>query len=341
MSMNIPTAGAGLPDPLQNTRYEFCKGVPRIDDSGIIVTIQSPGGLLFRVHAHLLAFASGYFRAILTNNNIHGAHPCHIILPKLAVVGLGGRAEREGHVGATPVLNNQVVQLFVHWVYKRCQRVEVESDRVMSEQEIATYFFDQDENYYSEANVDDDEPLRSSYVYNDVLIGAWILGNGLRAPEFQNTIMSLLYAHTEYVLSPRERCELALQAFLSPPSAPLYQNAYPSQQHQQHIASGSSSKARLHTRFEIPPGSALERFLVLRAGAYILCPQRAGEFLDDAGGFGGGQRELAPVDLTVPLLRGMEGSASVALTVFLAEELSKRHYGIPGVMMHQDEKIYV
>ncbi|KAI5923583.1 hypothetical protein F4810DRAFT_710327 [Camillea tinctor] len=365
---------------LQNITYSFREDVPRVNDSNIPICIKCPSGQVLKVHAHLMKFASNYFLKLMSRpdynaivNQLTGvANPG--TSPSAQKVELPMVSIQSCHIFAPfplshPVfyrISKNVVELFVRWAYKRCER-QASTGAPLTPSQLATYFiypkkafrrekgrgwydlsdpntFVQiggpvDTANYNELNSYLKAP-RYSFMDSDVLLGAWMLGEHLEAPEFQNTVMSILYAYTEARFTARERCGMALCA-LSPDEKML-----PIHTQQPDSSNPRPSKGQLFASFIIPPDSALEHFLFSRAAVYLLTPRSekisatVSEIAADSHSFDHTKVSQAIRDFMVQLLRAVPMDKKSRLLDFLVMQCGAKRLGNPGPV-DQVHRMYV
>ncbi|KAI1491275.1 hypothetical protein F5X96DRAFT_693547 [Biscogniauxia mediterranea] len=420
---STPWAADNLPAELKNIPYEFREDVPRVSDSDVPICIKSLHGKEFKVHAHLMGFASEHFRKLLSqhdgNENGRDANVLAAVIPGLAAqkAPLFTTTIYPGHIFAINPLakpisyqtSQKIVELFVRWAYKRCERQASTGGAPLSPGQLAAYFLSSHGQMASRyggggggggekvydlaapgafARIGDPvaaanhnelnaflEPVAAaaargggSFLHPETLLGAWILGGFLGAPEFQNTVMTVLHVRTKTAFTARQRCELALRA-LSPIGDRLPDrigqfagiaaaedgrpSPSPSPTTAAATATANRSRGRgdLYATFVVPSGSALEHFLLSRVAAYFLTPltergdppvaavvEADGSSGDGDDGFSG--LVDAVKDFVQPLLHRVPMTTGYRLVMLLVEELAAQHYGAAGPL-GSDDRFYV
>ncbi|KAI1634087.1 hypothetical protein F4809DRAFT_665996 [Biscogniauxia mediterranea] len=395
-------AADNLPVELKNVPYEFREDVPRVSDSDVPICIKSLHGNEFKVHAHLMGFASEHFRKLLSqhdeNENENGKDADVVAGFAAQKAALFTTVIDPGHIFATnpfakPIsyrISQKIVEFFVRWAYKRCER-QASTGAPLSPGQLAAYFLSrygggcEKEKVYdltapgTFARIGDPvaaanrnelnaflEPAAPgrSFLHPETLLGAWMLGRFLGAPEFQNTVMTVLHVHTKTAFTARQRCELALRAlsptrevlpnrieqFASTAAAAEVGRPSPSPSPAA-AANRSRGRGGLYASFEVPSGSALEHFLLSRAAAYFLTPLTeqgdppVAAVVEADGSSGDGDDDFSGLvdavkDFVQPLLNRIPMTTVYSLVMLLVKELAAEHYGAAGPL-GSDDRFYV
>ncbi|KAI0118778.1 hypothetical protein GGR51DRAFT_554467 [Nemania sp. FL0031] len=117
---------------------------PQPHESEEMVTINTPSGKQYLVHALTVAHLSDYFRAALNSNFVEGK-------------------KREFHL--TQHCDDEVMKIFTSWLYLRCTALEYNIGKTCFMQDVTL----------------------------GIAVKAWLLGDYLLAPKFQNDMIRYIH----------------------------------------------------------------------------------------------------------------------------------------------------